>query len=471
MRDLSLHELLKLDPTEVSAVLDTLPEEVVAALLAEMDQVTVPHLQEKTPLLPHQKPPPEGWSGWVFLGGRGAGKTYASARFTADLARTTPGLRARIIVPTLSDAVNGVVYDPQSGILAYDPTATYKSGGEKGSRVEWPNGSTVWCVGTPTLRDVDRLRALTNIDLDVFEEAAANPVLAEAVQQANLSRRGTRLRRPIWIATTTPRVKATIREWLKDPNNAITRATTHDNPYTPDAYRTYAESLRGTRMYKQEVMGELLDDVEGALWSLADIERSYFVGDRDKLIDSLVKVRVGVDPPSGPGTCGIVVVGKDDAGKLYVLDDYSIEDPTPHQWATRASAAAAEYGALIVAEVNQGGRMVSDVLRRVDPSLPIKTVHASKGKATRAEPVALLWESEEQRAALAPAKREDLAELVKHLTEWVPGEYSPDPLDAMVWAATDLLDKRPGQIQPPPSRSNNVASVPASFSAALRGGR
>src|SRR5690606_37678302 len=141
------------------------------------------------------------------------------------------------------------------------------------------------------------------------------------------------------------------------------------------------------------------------------------------------------------------------------------------QWATRASAAAAEYGALIVAEVNQGGRMVSDVLRRVDPSLPIKTVHASKGKATRAEPVALLWESEEQRAALAPAKREDLAELVKHLTEWVPGEYSPDPLDAMVWAATDLLDKRPGQIQPPPSRSNNVASVPASFSAAVRGGR
>src|SRR5690606_645719 len=131
--------------------------------------------------------------------------------------------------------------------------------------------------------------------------------------------------------------------------------------------------------------------------------------------------------------------------------------PTPHQWATRAAAAAAEYGGIIVAEVNQGGRMVSDVLRRVDPSLPITTVRATKGKATRAEPVAMLWEAELQTAHLAPAKREDLHKLITQMTEWVPGDTSPDELDAMVWGATDLMDRQSSMLTPPPSRSNNVA--------------
>jgi phage terminase large subunit-like protein len=421
-------------------------------------------------LLPHQVPPPPGWLGWLLTGGRGVGKTLAGSHWIADLARNVAGFRGRIIAPTLSDAVNGVVHDPDSGLLAYDSTAVYRPSGAEGVRVEWPNGSKVWCVGTNSPRDVDRLRALTNIDADLFEEAAANPQLASAAKQAALSRRGKRLPHPIWAATTTPRPLATIKEWMADEQVVVTRATTFDNPHTPDVYRHHAEALRGTRLYKQEVLGEIIDDVEGALWTLANLERSLYTGDRSRLVEGLVKVAIGVDPPSGSGTCGIIVVGRDDSGHLYVLDDYSVTDATPHQWAMRVASASADYGGLVVAEVNQGGRMVSEVLRQAAPGLPITTVHAAKGKQARAEPVALLWEAELQTAHMAPAAPDDLTLLTDQLTEWVPGEFSPDRLDAMVWAATYLLDKHEAVMHDPTRARGATVGAPQSFSAWRRGG-
>lgn len=427
-----------------------------------------------TPLLPHQIPPTGKWDGWLLTGGRGTGKTYAGARWLGDKAAGIPGLRGRIIAPTLSDAVNSVVNDPDSGILRDHPEAVLKTTGPEGVRLVWPNGSVVWCVGTAAPRDVDRLRALTNIDADLFEEAAANPHLEAAVYQAGLSRRGKRLRKPLWVATTTPRATPTIKRWIAGRGTgieyvAVTRASTLDNPYTPDAYRQRVEALRGTRLYRQEVLGEIIDDVEGALWKLVDLERSTYAGDRADLLDHLGRCIVGVDPPSGSGTCGIVVVGRHrDTGHLYVLDDYSVTDASPNQWAKRVSQAATDYQAGVVAEVNQGGRMVTEVLRNVDPGLPVSTVHAAVGKQTRAEPIAVYWEADEQVAHLAPGTPGALDSLVDQLTGWVPGDYSPDRLDAMVWACTYL--RRPDTAVLHLVRPTRNDDPPTTL-AAMRGGR
>lgn len=457
-----LRQLAALTDDELVELAASLPPEH-AATLAALD-TTSSHHSSTLELLPHQKPPPEGWDGWVLTGGRGVGKTLAGANWIANLARTTPGLRGRIIAPTLADAVNGVVQDPDSGILAADPTAVYRPSGAEGTRVTWPNGSTVWCVGTSSPRDVDRLRALTNIDADLYEEAAANPNLAQAVQQANLSRRGSRLPKPLWIATTTPRPLPQIKTWLDDPTVAVTRATTFDNPHTPDAYRAHAEALKGTRLYRQEVLGEILDDIEGALWVQADLDRSRLTPEeRADLLSTLTRCVVGVDPPAGSGTCGIVVAGVDPAGIVYVLDDYSRTDVSPHEWATAASAAAREYDALVVAEVNQGGRMVTEVLRAAAPDLPVTTVNAAKGKQTRAEPIALLWEAEHQSARLAGADNAALAKLEDQMCSWIPGTFSPDRVDALVWACTYLRGRAshvgsvtvPGRVTRLPGRNRS----------------
>lgn len=463
--------LADLTPAEREELVSSLPpsyaEYLIGALSVEEPEEP---LRDWTPL-PHQVPPSGEWEGWVLSGGRGVGKTMTGARLLAEYARTVPGLRARVIAPTLSDAVNGVILDPDSGLLAVDPLAQFKPSGVEGARVEWPNGSKLFLVGTPTLRDVDRLRALTNIDFDLFEEAAANPQLTDAAQQAALSRRGRRLPFPRWAATTTPRPVPVFKAWLEDETVEVTRATTHDNPHTPDAYRRYAEALKGTRLYRQEILGEVVDDVEGALWMLGDIERSTIpVADRQELVKTLGKVVVGVDPPSGAGTCGIVVVGRGDDGHLYVLDDYSVTDATPHQWALRVATAAADYGASVVAEINQGGRMVKEVLRNAAPSLPLSTVSAAVGKKTRAEPISSLWEADEQAAHIAPESPDSLAKLTAELTEWVPGESeSPDRLDAMVWACHHLLTGGKATLYragPPPS-----ARRPSSLGSVLRGGR
>lgn len=407
-------------------------------------------------LLPHQQlPEPQDITeGHLFAGGRGAGKTLALANYVARVAERVPGLRARVISPTLSDAVNGVALDPYSGILAQSPTAQFKAHGVEGARVIWPNGSICYLVGTPTFKDVDRLRALTNIDLDAYDEAAANPRITEAVQQANLSRRGQALHHPIWVAATTPRPVPQYKKWLQDPRVTVTHARTIDNPHTPDAYREYAESLQGTALYRQEILGEVLEDTPGALWTHADVTASEIAdeAERVKLIQAIEKTVVGVDPPSGHGTCGIVVAGltaaeKDPSGypRLVILDDYSISEATPGQWGAAVLDAHVAYGAHIVAERNQGGLMVESTIRaaaehRGMPLVPVTLAIASVSKERRAAPMALLWEVRPQRAVIAPPDGDmrRVALLVDQMTSWIPGTFSPDRLDAAAWAAAYL---------------------------------
>lgn len=410
----------------------------VDSLAEELEQTEATRAQNDTEVQPHQRPPEGDWDGWFLQAGRGAGKSYASMRWLDGQCQDQAGLRARVIAPTFADGVASCVDGPNGLLAMSNHRAKWNASAPGGSVLTYPNGSKVWIIGTPSTRDVDRLRALTNIEIDVFEEAFANVKIRAAWDQAALSRRRGR---PRVVVTSTPRPHELIKEWEADPDFVITRARMRDNKYNdPKWVAKMEKTYAGTRLYRQEILGEVVDDVDGALWRLLDVERSAYDGNRGELIKDL-RCAVGVDPPSGPGTCGIVVVGIDQFGHLYILDDYSVTDASPRQWALRAAQASADYHAPLVAEINQGGRMVTEVLKQASPGIPIHTVNAAKSKTARAQPISLLWEAEEQTGHTAAPTPETLAKLVDEMTGWVPdtGMPSPDHLDAMVWASTHLL--------------------------------
>lgn len=225
---------------------------------------------DRPPLEPHQIPPDGHWNLWLLEGGRGCGKTEACARYFAQHMRMNPGHRGRIIAPTFGDAVEACIVGP-SGLQAIDSEIRFLPAAPGGSKVIWPNGSEALVLGTPFPRDVDRLRAGGNRHLDWWEEMAANTQLRKAWDQAAL---GLRLgEHPHSIASTTPRTTLDYREVRAQPGVIRTHATLFDNPHNPaewvDRMRTRYE---GTRLGRQELLGELIDDVEGALWTRAMLE-------------------------------------------------------------------------------------------------------------------------------------------------------------------------------------------------------
>lgn len=417
-----------LDPGDLVDLVASLPPTLLDAAVAAL--VTRHNGPGPADPLPHQQPPPGRWRGWLLTGGRGVGKTWAGSSFVVDSAHRRPGLRGRIIAPTSTDAIASCVLG-ESGILAIDPTATFYPSKPGGAVVEWPNGSQVWPIGTPTARDVDRLRALTNIDLDLFEEAAANPLLAAAVEQAAMSRRRAGAR---WVATTTPRPLPTIRDWIDDPQVHVTVAASHDNPHAdPEWLADIDAAYRGTRLYRQEILGEVIDEVDGARWQYRWLDRSRV----DRVPDGS-RWAVGVDPASGSGTTGIVAVAVGPDGHLYVTDDASVTDASPSDWAARVGTLADLRSATIVAEDDQGGRMVKAVLDAAGITLPVKRATAKRigGKAQRADAVAVLWEKDPPEGHVV----DRLPALEDQLVTWTPDNTrsSPDRLDAMVWACTWL---------------------------------
>lgn len=398
----------------------------------------------RPPLQPHQQPPAGDWDLWVLAGGRGSGKTEGAARYFAQWMRQHPGHRGRIIGPTLGDVVESCVLGP-SGLQAMDPDIRFLASAPGGAKVVWPNGSEALLIGTPTPRDVDRLRAAGNRHIDWWEEAAANPQLQAAWEQAEF---GLRLGdRPHSISSTTPRNTAAYRNLLAQDGVAVTRGTIRDNPHLPAALKARLEKrYAGTRLGRQELDGELIEDVDGALWTMAMCEQAYR-SCPDPLPD-MVRVVVAVDPAatSGEGAddTGIVVVGRDAAGVGYVLADRTCH-ASPAGWARAAVRAFDDFDAdRIVGEVNHGGEMVAHTIRTERSRVPFTAVHASRGKAIRAEPISALYEQGRIRhTAPFPA-------LVDQLTTWVPGDTSarsPDRLDALVWGFTELGLSRPAGVR------------------------
>jgi phage terminase large subunit-like protein len=353
--------------------------------------------------------------------------------------RANAGHRGRIVAPTFGDAVEACIEGP-SGLLAMDPDIRWLPSSPGGAKVVWPNGSEALVFGTPFPRDIDRFKAGGNRHIDWWEEMAANTQLAKAWDQAAL---GLRLgEHPHSIASTTPRGTGDYRAIRKMPDVVRTHATLFDNPHNPSEW---VERMRaryeGTRLGRQELAGELLDDALGALW------RRELFDDRADTPPTLVRVVVAIDPAATSGEdaddTGIVIAGLGADGHGYVLADRTCHLP-PDQWARRVHAAYEEFSAdRVVAEVNNGGEMVGVVLKTTETGMAYKSIHASRGKAIRAEPVAALYEQGKVHHVGAFPHLED------QCCQWVPGEGedSPDRLDALVWAITDLmLAGGPGQV-------------------------
>lgn len=307
-------------------------------------------------------------------------------------------------------------------------------------RLVWPNGAqaTLYSAGEP-----EALRGPQHSHAWCDEIGKWGNASGRAMASWDNLLMGLRLGHdPRIVATTTPRSVPLVRRLLTESARgevAVTRGSTFDNAANLPArfldamQQTYADTLLG----RQELDGELIEDVEGALWTRALLESC-----RETVAPELTRVVVGVDPPASAegDACGIIVAGLCRDGRAHVLADASAEKASPERWARAVASAAAAWSAdRVVAEANQGGAMVASVLRAADLSLPLRLVHASRGKAARAEPVAALYEAGRVRhAGLFAALEDEMCGLIAGGGYEGPGR-SPDRADALVWALTELM--------------------------------
>jgi phage terminase large subunit-like protein len=366
------------------------------------------------------------WDVWLVLAGRGTGKTLAGANAVLEhLNRVGESARVGIGAPTTADVrdvcaegVSGLISIGRAQFTSYNRSlgeAHHCLGGyvkflgaEEPARWNGPQWSLLWA---------DEL-ALWN--QDSWEQAQFGLRLGD---------------HPRAIATTTPKTRKFVHELAEQPTTIVTRASTADNPYLSELVRRRLyERYGGTRLGRQELEGLWVEDVAGALWTRESIEQNRVTAAPD-----LLRVVVAIDPSGGDdeghAECGIVAAGKGADGHGYVLRDVS-ERLSPERWARRAIQLYYDLKAdRLLAEANFGGAMVQSTIRAVDPKVPVKLVTASRGKRTRAEPVAALDEQGRVHHVGMFATLED------QLTSWVPdsGDPSPDRLDARVWAITELM--------------------------------
>lgn len=406
--------------------------------------------------LDHQLPPEGDWRSWVILGGRGAGKTRAGAEWVRSMVEGSrprdPGSARRIglIGETMEQAREVMVFG-ESGILACSPPDRRPTWIAGRQMLVWPNGAEARLFSA---FDPERLRG-PQFDAVWADELAKWP---KAKDTWDMMQFALRLgKNPRACVTTTPRNVEILKDLLARPSTVQTHATTQANrAYLADSFLTeIQERYAGTRLGRQELEGVLLADVDGALWQPHAIEAS-----RVKVVPKLDRIVVAVDPPAGAGArsdaCGIIVAGIVSQGpvsdwKIYVLEDASVQGASPNEWAAAAIAAMDRHGAdRLVAEVNQGGAMVETIVRSIDPTVPYRAVHATRGKAMRAEPVAALYEQGRVRHAHGLGPLED--EMCQMTAQGYEGQGSPDRVDALVWALTDLFIEPAGRWRRPQVR-------------------
>jgi len=383
--------------------------------------------------------PAGGWFCWLVMAGRGFGKTRTGAEWVRGLVEAASPLTApasapahiALVADTFADA-RDVMVEGESGILACTPKEYRPSFEPSRRRLVWPNGATAYLYAAA---DPEQLRGPQH-HAAWADEIAKWPDGERAWSNLVL---GLRLgRRPRAVATTTPRALSWLRRLAEEPSTVVTRGRTGDNrPHLPAPFLREVERLfAGTRLGAQELDGRLLSEVDGALWTGAMLESLRASPPAPARLERVV---IAVDPPAGHGAeaaaCGIVAAGQDGAGTVYVLEDASCKGLRPAGWAERVAAVFRRHKAdRVIGEVNNGGDMVESVLRQVAPELPFFAVRASRGKIARAEPVAALYERGLVRHA---GVFETLEEEMCSYTG-APGATSPDRLDALVWAVSEL---------------------------------
>jgi phage terminase large subunit-like protein len=418
---------------ETLEALVALPAAKAARVIGGMGAERLRLLFEDWPSWTHEGqdiPAAGSWRTCVMLGGRGFGKTRAGAEWVRQLARDHPGARIALVAATPEEA-RAVMIEGRSGLI----------------EVARPGEETIWepSIGRLTFESGAEARVYSGAHADGLrgpehhfawaDELAKWKQAQDAWDNLMLA-----LRAGPWpraLVTTTPRSITALKAIIGEADTIMAGGPMRANPHLAQAFaRAMEERHAGTSFGRQELDGELIDDLEGALW-----RRGKMKGQMAKETVSAMRVVIGVDPPaSANGTCGIVVCGVDSAGIGYVLADLSAGGLSPEGWARKVAAAAEAWGArLVAAEANNGGQMVEAVLRGADVAVPVKLVHAAEGKAARAAPVATLFECGRAKfAGRFPALEEELCGLNWDGSYSGPGK-SPDRADAMVWALTELM--------------------------------
>jgi len=433
-------------PRDLRASLKSLTPSAQAALLASLPPETAEALAFDWSIWARdaQLPPPGDWVWWLVLAGRGFGKTRTGAEFVRS--RIAAGARSiALIGPTAGDTRDTMVEVGPGSILKNSPRWDMPDYEPSKRRLTWKNGAVA------TLFSADEPERLRGPQHDTIwaDELGAWRYQQETWDMAAF---GFRLGEPRGIITTTPRPTPVVKELLKDPSTVVTRGSTYDN--RANLAKSFLGKLlrkyEGTRLGRQELHAELLEDTPGALWSLAMLDAN-----RVRVCPELERIAVAIDPQAADpdatdndtAETGIVAGGTTAGGECFVTHDES-GHYSPGEWGERAVLLYDKLNAdFIVAEINQGGAMVAHVVRsaarelfregrRDSPHVNVRTVTASKGKAIRAEPIAAL--DEQHRIHHVGS----LAALESQLTTWVPGDKSPDRMDARVWLCTALMLNR-----------------------------
>ncbi len=386
-----------------------------------------------------QMPPLWNWFIWVVMAGRGWGKNWTGSHWLINEHTQQRAKNSAIIAATASDLRRYCLEGP-SGILSLAPDWFRPDYQASKSKLVWPDGAETLLF---TSEKPDRLRG-PNLDKVWCDELAAWRYLDETWHMLQLCLRFGSA--PQCVVTTTPRPKVVLRDLLKRDklDVAITRGSTYDN--VANLPKRFVDEIinqyKGTRLERQEIYGELLDEFEGALWS-------YRLLDECRVDEHpiLSRVGVGVDPAissnEGSDLTGIVSGGTGENGHAYVLGEHSLRG-SPQEWAQKViSVYQATQADFIVAEKNQGGEMVEATIKTVDPNVNVILVHASRAKVTRAEPISALYEQHKIHHVGTFSQLED------EMCLFLPGETkkSPDRTDALVWLMTELFGQI-GHVRP-----------------------
>jgi phage terminase large subunit-like protein len=392
---------------------------------------------------PDQLPPAraqggEDWAVWLILGGRGAGKTRTGAEWVRQCAtgahrHAAPKAgRIALIGETFAD-VREVMIDGVSGLMAVHPKWERPRFQAGRRRLVWPNGAIAQIFSA---EEPEALRG-PQFDAAWCDELAKWPQAELAWTNLQFALRLGDL--PSQVITTTPRPTPLLKRLAAEPTTALTRIPTVANAYNLSSRFLDGVMRRygGTRLGRQELDGEFVEERPDAFWSRAQLDRLR----KPELAQAaLRRIVIGVDPPSGTGVrscCGIVAAGVLDDQRLVVLADASLAAAQPEGWARRAIELFHSLHAdSLIVEINQGGAMVESVLRTIDPSLPIRPVHATRGKHARAEPIAALYAQGRVFHVGAFPALED--EMCLFGADGLPDGRSPDRMDALVWALTAL---------------------------------
>jgi phage terminase large subunit-like protein len=406
-------------------------------LALERDFIALAHAHQEPPAAANHGGP---WSCWLLLGGRGAGKTRTGAEFVRALVHgcapyAAERHRAIALVGETAHDVREVMIEGPSGLMRVSPRSERPQWTATRRRLEWANGAVAYAFSA---EDPEQLRG-PQFDAAWCDELAK---WNHAEATFDMLQFGLRLgARPRQLITTTPRPLPLLKRLVADPHTAVTRAATQANAahLSPAFLEEIAARYAGTRLGRQEIDGEIIEDRADALWTRAMIEAA-----RVAQAPVLQRIVIGIDPPGsgrpGADACGIVAAGIAENGVIHVLEDASAQGLSPAGWAAKAIALDRRLKAdALIAEVNLGGDMVRAVLAQVDATVPVRSVHATRGKYLRAEPVAALYSQGKVKHVQPLPPLED--EMCDFGLGGLSSGASPDRLDALVWAVTELMQR------------------------------